>query len=239
MNFEVVTNTATIDVIKLPQAISFDRLPDRNQDDPPFILVASSDSGLAVTFSILSGPATIVGNLLSLSGSHGIVIVQANQSGSDEYDTAPPVERSFVVLGPSSITITEHPHSQFVAEGERVVLTVAAEGPALTYQWQSNGSNIVGATSASLTLNAASQASAGSYRVIVKNAAGTAASNEAVVSVRPKLNVQQVSGQITLRWGFGILQTSNDLRGWEDVNEAAPPFIPSGTEPNRFYRIRD
>ncbi len=62
--------------------------------------------------------------------------------------------------------------------------TVGASGvPAPSYQWRWNGTNIVGATNAMLTLNNFQPMQTGSYGVVVSNFAGTVASVDAIVTV--------------------------------------------------------
>ncbi|PZR40528.1 MAG: hypothetical protein DI538_03990 [Azospira oryzae] len=78
------------------QTISFDELSDKIATDPAFIVSASSYSGLPVSFEIMSGPATIEGNKISLTGS-GLVKIKAIQQGNEKFDAAEPVERSFNV----------------------------------------------------------------------------------------------------------------------------------------------
>jgi len=48
----------------------------------PFILQAAASSQLPVTFSLVSGPASLNGSTVTLTGSPGIVTVQANQGGN-------------------------------------------------------------------------------------------------------------------------------------------------------------
>lgn len=58
--------------------------------------------------------------------------------------------------------------------GQTLVLSATVSGtPPLTYQWQFNGTNIPGATGASLTLTNLTALHAGAYRLTVSNAAGT------------------------------------------------------------------
>lgn len=64
----------------------------------PIVLNATSSSGLTVTFSVTSGPATISGNQLTLTGT-GTVVIAANQSGNANYAAAPAVPATFVVPG--------------------------------------------------------------------------------------------------------------------------------------------
>ena len=79
------------------QTITFSAIPDQLNTNAPFQINASASSGLPVSISILSGPATINGNTISLSGSTGVVTVQASQSGNANWNPAPNVTRSFEV----------------------------------------------------------------------------------------------------------------------------------------------
>jgi hypothetical protein len=83
------------------QAISFLQIPNKLNTDPPFQITATSTSGLDVVFNILSGPATIAGNTITLTGDTGTVAVEATQPGNSTYNPAEPVIQRFVVLNPS------------------------------------------------------------------------------------------------------------------------------------------
>src|SRR5712672_2831598 len=82
-------------------------------------------------------------------------------------------------------TITSQPANQAVTAGQTAMFTVAATGTApLGYQWQKNGANIPGATSASYTTSATVIADSGStFRVVVSNTAGTVTSSAATLTV--------------------------------------------------------
>ncbi len=62
----------------------------------PITLSASASSGLGVSFSILSGPGTVSGNILTITGA-GTVVVAANQPGNADYSAAPQVTATIVV----------------------------------------------------------------------------------------------------------------------------------------------
>ncbi len=80
--------------------------------------------------------------------------------------------------------ITNQPASLTVAEGQPASFSVSASGASpLSYQWQKNNANIAGATTATFTINSATPANAGAYRVIVSNSAGSATSNAATLTV--------------------------------------------------------
>ncbi|MDB6109675.1 MAG: hypothetical protein JWR69_1425, partial [Pedosphaera sp.] len=89
---------------KTNQTISFAALPNKNYGDAPFSVGATASSGLAVSFSILSGPATLSGNSLTITGA-GSVVVRASQAGNANYNSAPNVDQSFTVA-PANQTIS-------------------------------------------------------------------------------------------------------------------------------------
>jgi hypothetical protein len=88
--------SGTLVIGAIPQTITFDPLPPRTYGDAPFELSASASSGLPVSFSIASGPASLSGNILTLTGA-GMVTVRASQAGDETRAPAPDVEQSFTV----------------------------------------------------------------------------------------------------------------------------------------------
>ena len=89
-----------------------------------------------------------------------------------------------VSAGASAPTITTQPQSQTVNTGATVTFTSAAGGsPAPTFQWRKDGTNISGATSSTLTLTSVTSTNAGTYSVVATNSAGSATSNNAVLTV--------------------------------------------------------
>ena len=79
-----------------------------------------------------------------------------------------------IVSGPTNLTVTP---------GQPVTFTVSATGiPEPGYQWLKAGTNLVGATSASLTIPSADAGDAGTYSVIVSNSAGSV-TNSAMLTV--------------------------------------------------------
>jgi hypothetical protein len=80
--------------------------------------------------------------------------------------------------------ITTQPAAQTASLGGAVTFAVMATGePAPTYQWKHNGVSISAATSATLTLTNVQLTYAGSYTVVVSNAAGSVTSNAATLTV--------------------------------------------------------
>ncbi|MDJ1500976.1 T9SS type A sorting domain-containing protein [Xanthocytophaga agilis] len=79
------------------QTITFAEISDKETSASSFRLIATASSKLPVTFSVVSGPATINKDTLTLTGEAGIVIIKASQAGNKYYKEAIPVERSFTV----------------------------------------------------------------------------------------------------------------------------------------------
>ena len=88
------------------QTITFAALPNRLLGDAPFALTATASSGLPVTFTVVSGPATVAGTTLDMTGA-GTVTVEADQAGNANFAAAPAVSHSFTVVAPvMSVSLT-------------------------------------------------------------------------------------------------------------------------------------
>lgn len=98
------SNTISFAANSIPQTINFPAITTMTYGDAPFVPIATASSGLPVSFSIISGPATINSqtNILTITAS-GLVTVRSNQSGNNVYDTAAPLTRSFTVNKASQV----------------------------------------------------------------------------------------------------------------------------------------
>ncbi|MCA1800183.1 MAG: MBG domain-containing protein, partial [Actinobacteria bacterium] len=69
------TGSAAAELLIEPgtQTVDFPALADRSVNDSPFTLSATASSGLAVSFNLVSGPATLVGDEVTLTGVLGEV----------------------------------------------------------------------------------------------------------------------------------------------------------------------
>jgi hypothetical protein len=101
-NYNAVTRSATIAVAKGIQSIGvFANIGNKVYGNAPFVVAApTASSGLPVALSVKSGPASISGNTITLTGT-GTVVLAANQSGNADFDAAPEVTTSFIVAGAS------------------------------------------------------------------------------------------------------------------------------------------
>jgi Concanavalin A-like lectin/glucanases superfamily/Peptide-N-glycosidase F, C terminal/Secretion system C-terminal sorting domain len=82
------------------QAISFPQIPTKLTTTPPFSLGATASSGLPVSYTLLSGPATLSGDTLTITGA-GNISIRASQAGNVNFDSANSVVNSFVAVDPA------------------------------------------------------------------------------------------------------------------------------------------
>ncbi|MEN8203868.1 MAG: PA14 domain-containing protein [Bacteroidota bacterium] len=104
------------------QTITFSSIDEKLISDAPFYISATASSGLPVEIEIVSGPATLNGDLVTLSGEPGYVAIAANQPGDDQYCAAPEVNQAFYVRDPASSNLVS---PQVQTEGDQWVATDA------------------------------------------------------------------------------------------------------------------
>ncbi|MFM9090914.1 MAG: hypothetical protein ACKOUK_04145, partial [Verrucomicrobiota bacterium] len=130
----IVSNPAVLTVQRLAQTITFAALPARTNQDPPFTVAATASSGLPVTFSVVSGPATVSGSTVTLTGA-GTVTLRASQAGSYEYAAATPVDQSFnvtIVRVAQTITFAALP-AKTSLDAPFALTATASSGLAVSY----------------------------------------------------------------------------------------------------------
>jgi len=66
---------------------------------PELVREPEASSGLDVALSLVSGPATLDGNVLTFSGELGAVVIRAEQPGDNNWLPAEPIERTITVAG--------------------------------------------------------------------------------------------------------------------------------------------
>jgi hypothetical protein len=139
-------------------------------------------------------------------------VVVANTAGSITSSVA------LVRILPSAPVILANPVSLMVGASSNATFSVVAQGSStLSYQWLLNNSPLAGATVNQLLLTNVQATNAGSYSVVISNAAGVVTSSAATLTVTPVLPyfVTQPVG-LTLIAGTNFTLTSL-ARGSEPI----------------------
>ena len=168
-----------VTVIKTQQTITFKQVSSAvTYGASPLTLSASASSGLTVTFSV-TGPATINGTTLTITGA-GSLVVTANQAGNGNYAAASPVSQTIVV---AKATL------KVLATNASVTYGAALPKLAYTTTGYVNGNSSAAITGSPAETTTAKQGSApGSYPITV--AQGTLAATN--------YNFQFNSGTLTV-----------------------------------------
>ena len=137
-------------------------------------------------------------------------------------NAAESVSRSVLVEKPTGGTVVAKPvitsqESEAVGTaGETLVLAVGVSGKDVTYQWSKDGTDIAGATSATLELSGLSAAKAGNYVLKVINGGGSVESSPIAVSVQTfviRLN-GKASGSTASVVDKASVQIESGKTGW-------------------------
>ncbi len=182
--------SSTFTVTKKNQNISFGSLGNKTYGNAAFALSASSDSSLAVTFSVQSGSASLSdGTNVNLTGT-GSVTIRASQAGDSDFNPAANVDQSFNV---SSATLTVTADSTNRAYG--------VANPAFTYGITGfvNGENssVVSGTP-SLTTVATAVSNVGNYTIVAAiNTLSAANYSFSFVNGTLTINQAVLSGGVT------------------------------------------
>jgi hypothetical protein len=171
-------------------------LGDLNGDAKPDIaLVTELNSAMSV-FQNLSTPGSFTNTSLASRvdfatgyNAWGISVGDLDGDGRPDivfcntYDNTISICQNVMPFG-SLPTITSQPISQSVLLGCDATFNVIARGTKpLSYQWNFNGTNIVGATNISLTLTNVQTSDFGSYSVVVTNVFGSMTSSPAQLAL--------------------------------------------------------
>jgi hypothetical protein len=246
------TATATPTASQQSQTISFTQpITPVAYGVSPITLLATATSGLAVTFSVSSGPGTISGNALTVTGV-GTIVVAANQAGNSSYSAAPQVARSIVVNQASQSIDFTTPTSPVTYPISPITLqTTATSGLAVTFSVVSGQGTVSGST---LTVTgtgtivvAANQAGNADYAAasqvtqsVVVNAAGSGT----LLAYEPfgetsgsTIALNGVSGGGDSGWGAAWVEQSGStaIPGYNIVDTT--PLTYSGLQTTENYAI--
>jgi hypothetical protein len=141
---------------KTSQSISWSQQGPYTYGQAAVTLTATASSGLPVTYTRISGPGTISGTTLTITGA-GNIVINANQAGNCAYAAASQVQQT-ITINKATLTVTANNASR----------AVGAANPAFTASYSGfvNGetSAVLGG-SPSLTTTATTSSPAGTYPI--------------------------------------------------------------------------
>jgi hypothetical protein len=142
--------------------------------------------------------------------------------------------------------ITAQPTSQLISGGSSVTLSAGVSGSApFFFQWQFNGTNLVGATNATLTLSNFEAGQAGRYTVFVSNSVGNITSSAATVTL---FDIHMfagltIAGPVGANYRIDYRDDLVDTNNWQPLTNftllSSPYYyfdLSSPALPKRFYR---
>jgi len=234
-DFQSATAETTVAVSKASQSLTFAALANRAFTTGGIPLEATASSGLAVTYRIVSGAATVSGAELRLTGV-GSVAVAAEQAGTANYLPAPGWTNSFTV-SPGEQTITFQPIGDMVlGSGPVALVATSSAGLPVTFSVLSGPATVSGT---SLTL-----LDGGAVTVRALNPGSplwmTAQVDQTFQIRSPTtLNltvVQLVGAPLALdveaaEGAAVVLETTTDLRSWSEVQRL------TGQGPGKQMRV--
>jgi hypothetical protein len=207
-NYAAATAMTTFTVAGATPTISFPSPGTQAYSQQPFAVNATSNSPGPITYSVVSGPATIVGNMVTMTGG-GAVTLQASQAASGSF--GPGTAMTTFTITDTSPQITLQPASKNICPTQTLTLSVTATN-ATSYQWLFNGTAIAGATNSTLTIGNASVSNTGNYSVTVSNPTQNVTSQMATVNVGSTIVTNPSNLTITefQEGSFNVAATGSD-----------------------------
>jgi sugar lactone lactonase YvrE len=184
-NYAIGTQNASFTVAAETPAITF-TVANQTFGGAPFTVAASSASAGAFTYAVVSGPATVSGSTVTITGS-GTVVLSATQAANGSYATGTQNASFAVAVATPAITFIV-PNQTFGVAPFTVAATSASAG-AFTYTVVSGPASVSGST---ITVTAigtvvlsATQAVNGSYSAATQTASFTVVPETSVLTFAP------------------------------------------------------
>ena len=185
------------------QTITFPAIAAKTFGAVPFAISATASSGLSVAIKVTSGPATISGNTVTLTGA-GTVTLQANQAGDTNYPAALSVSQSFTVFKASNpITFVQPSVRSYAPSGTNSTFPLVATAPGGTVTFISGNTNI-------LTISGATASIKGAGSTLVT---ATQAGNSNYLAASPVTNSLVIAKVTTPKFNFVPIGSNYSYNG--------------------------
>ena len=251
-NDTAATATTSFTVSPATPTLSFAPIATQIFGNSPFTVSANSASSAAVTYTVVSGPATIMDSLLTLTGA-GTVMLRASQAATGN-DTAATATTSFTV-SPATPTLSFAPiATQIYGNPPFAVSATSTSSAAVAYSVVSGPATITGnlvtLTGAGTVVLTASQAASGTYAAAMATTSFTVTTPESAFTVASSSNPSSTASSTVMPGGsatYDLTMTPgasstypNALRlsvsGLPAGSTAilSPSMIPAGSGPTSF-----
>jgi len=197
--------TTTFNVAQASNSITaFTTIPSKTFGAAPFtVTVPKASSGLPVTLSVLSGPATITNNTVIINGV-GTVKLAADQLGNSNYSAATQVTTTFAVSQAAQTITFAKPTAQSYGSPSFSLAATASSGLPITYSTSAtniaisgNIVTILAAGTASITANQGGNSNYSPATAVTQNLTVNQATQTITVSV-PSSVTYVAGGTVTL-----------------------------------------
>jgi hypothetical protein len=239
--------TATEEIAKKSQTITFAPLPVKTYGDAPFTFTASASSNLNLTFQYDTAIASITKQgqkyLLTITGA-GTTVITATQPGNRNYSEAPPVSQTLVVNKAAGTVTLANLSAVYDGSAKSATATTSPAGLAVTFSYNGSATppvaagnysvigtidnaNYQGSATGTLTIAKAGQTitfaplQGRSYGNAPFTLNATASSNLAISYISSNPAVATISGGTVTITGVGTTTITASQSGDGNYNAAA------------------
>ncbi|MBC7934798.1 MAG: hypothetical protein H7Y86_05480 [Rhizobacter sp.] len=214
----------TIVIKKGNQVISFDSIPTLlfSTADPYFLPSGSTTANFTPYFSIVSGNATVTNGWRLNKTGVGTIVARASHPGTNDYNAAIPVDRTFCITinalpditGETNPCLATYRYNTLKVPGANFVWTLSGGGILTTnkdtawVQWQTAGNH-------TLKVKAISPCDTAYTNEVVLNIATSNSAPDVVSNMLPANNAQNQQLPLTLSWIPGSHTVNYDLYIWD------------------------
>jgi len=167
-DFEAAVTDLSVPVAKASQSIVWSGSPDRTFSPEPILLTATASSGLELSYAVISGPAVLAKDRLTLTGV-GTVVIRASHSGDANYEPSSQ-EVTWVISKIPHMLVFEPIGPRTFGGGPLALVAVSEYGMPVTYRVRSGPGSVLGnqlsLTGAGEVVVEASQAGSEFYQAV-------------------------------------------------------------------------
>ncbi len=203
-NYNSATTNTSFNVAAVNPTLTFASIPTKTYGDAAFTVSAASPSSGAVTYAVVSGPATVAGSTVTITAA-GTVVLSATQAATSNYNSATTNTSFNVAAVTPTLTFAGIPTKTY-GDAAFTVSAASASSGAVTYAVVSGPATIAGSTvtitGAGTVLLSAAQAATSNY-----NSANTTTSFN-VAAATPTLTFVSVPTKTYSAAAFTVSATS-------------------------------